>query len=689
MKLTSLRMYNFRQFYGETPEIDLAGSGQRRITVIHGNNGSGKTTLLNAFTWILFGKFTAAFQIEDELVNKRALAEVSIGQPVECWAELMFEHGGKQYRVRRTRQAKQESDRIRETADEVVLWFAEEDGRWKKLSADEDPQQVINRVLPESLHQYFFFDGERIEKIVQSNKRSEIAEATKTLLGLAVLDRSVDHLKKVKKIFQDKLKFVGNAEVQQFSEQREKLEQDVETVEKRQAEIEQELIYQEKLKDEVSQRLRELGEVRQLQLRRDELEQQEKLEQEKLRQSKANLKLAISTRGYTVLLKDATAKFKQLVDGLRERGELPADVKQQFIRDLLARKHCICGSELCEGTDTYKQVEAYLSKAGLADVEETVIRMGAKIEGIENQVPKFWEEVELEQRNINQLLTSLIRIREALDEIRERLRNSPSEDIQKLQERLDDAKQRIRRLTLEQGEKNQQLKDYEVAIEQLERQIEKYQMVEERQILAQRRIKATDEAITCLQAVRANYDLLFRSQLETRIQEVFSKISITPYLPRLNEKYELTLEDSTTGRATPVAASQGESQILSLSFIGAIVDRVREWSKKQTGMFMGPDSDTFPLVMDSPFGALDAIHRRQVTRTIPILANQLVVLVSKTQWRDEVEKEMDESIGKMYVLSYHSPKQDYEIDSIKLRGEIYSLVQQSDHFEWTEVVEVS
>ena len=51
MKLLSIKLCNFRQFYGTTPEIILASDG-KNTTMIHGNNGSGKTTLLNAFTWV-------------------------------------------------------------------------------------------------------------------------------------------------------------------------------------------------------------------------------------------------------------------------------------------------------------------------------------------------------------------------------------------------------------------------------------------------------------------------------------------------------------------------------------------------------------------------------------------------------------------------------------------------------------
>ena len=100
MKLTSIRLCNFRQFYGKTPVIELA-RGDRNTTIIHGNNGAGKTTLLNAFTWVLYEKFTAAFASPNLLINKRAIAQANFGVSVECWAEIQFEHENKRYQVKR------------------------------------------------------------------------------------------------------------------------------------------------------------------------------------------------------------------------------------------------------------------------------------------------------------------------------------------------------------------------------------------------------------------------------------------------------------------------------------------------------------------------------------------------------------------------------------------------------------
>ncbi|HEY9709360.1 MAG TPA: hypothetical protein V6D48_14240, partial [Oculatellaceae cyanobacterium] len=396
---------------------------------------------------------------------------------------------------------------------------------------------------------------------------------------------------------------------------------------------------------------------------------------------------AISTRGYTVLLSDVTAQFRAIVDDLRERGELPVGIKRQFVGDLLNKQRCICGAELLEGTHAHQQVSSWMDKAGIADVEETAIRMSAQVDEIDKQAPEFWEEVDRQQDNIAKGRTELSGIETQLDDIKKKLRSFPDEDISQLQKRLDEIEVKIRDLTLEKGASQQKTAQLSTDIEAKVKQIAKHKTNEGKQALAQRRITATQDAIERLTEVRERLEHQFRASLEQRVQEIFTSISFTPYIPKLSDKYELTLVENTVGQETIVAASTGENQILSLSFIGGIIDQVREWIQENT--LMGPDSSTFPIVMDSPFGSLDEVYRRQIAKTIPRLANQLVVLVTKTQWRGEVAQEMEKHIGKEYVLTYNSPKLDCEEDAIELGGVRYPLVRQSpNEFEYTEIVEV-
>jgi DNA sulfur modification protein DndD len=93
--------------------------------------------------------------------------------------------------------------------------------------------------------------------------------------------------------------------------------------------------------------------------------------------------------------------------------------------------------------------------------------------------------------------------------------------------------------------------------------------------------------------------------------------------------------------------------------------------------------------MDSPFGSLDEIYRRQVAKSIPQLANQLVILATQTQWRQEVETEIADYLGKEYVLVYNSPKPDCQEDWLQVGGVSYPLVKRSsDEFEYTEIWEI-
>lgn len=684
MKLISIVLCNFRQFYDQTPEIKLAW-GAQNITVIHGNNGAGKTALMNAFTWVLYEKFSAAFAAGEQLVNKRAIAEAKPGKPVPCSVEIVFEHDSKRYQVRRSCRAYKTENTIDHSKSELFMQVAKDDGRW--MPPPQHPDDIIGRILPESLHQYFFFDGERIEQIVRHDKKAEIAEATKELLGVEVLNRSIRHLGDAKKSLETDLRMIGGSEIKKLLKDKKKHQEDVEQFSQKQVEIDQELTNQGDLKKAVNGNLLELSGAADLQKLRDELEKQRDLFRQQIVLASDAIKRAISVRGYAVFLSEAAAEFEVIVGALREKGELLSGIQQPFLEELLAQQRCICGAELVEGSESRQQVIGWMDKAGVCDVEETTIRISDRVNEIDRQVADFWEEIDRQQGNISRDRTELSRVETQLDDIHNKLRNFPDGDVSRLQKRLDEIEAKIGDLHRETGSNQQQIESLNASIANLDKQIDKQQLNEERQVLAQRRIAATQDAIDRLTEVRSRLEKQFCSQLEKRVQDIFSEISFTPYIPKLSDKYELTLVENTSGKESLVAASTGENQILSLSFIGGIIAGVREWSQKNT--LMGPDSSTFPIVMDSPFGSLDEIYRKQIANKLPKLANQLVVLVTKTQWRGEVAQEMESFIGREYVLVYNSPKADCEEDAMELGGTRYPLVKRSpNEFEYTEIVEV-
>ena len=685
MKLVYLQLCNFRQFYSKTPQIAFA-SGERNTTVIYGNNGAGKTTILNAFTWVLYERFTAAFASPQLLVNQRAIAESNLEQAVECWVELQFEHDRKLYQIKRKCFANKVSEtEVKYSPTKLFMLVAGDDGRWyPPLEAAED---IIERILPASLHQYFFFDGERIDSFFRHNQEHNIAEDTKELLGVKILDRAIEHLKKAKRSLQEELQELGDARTKELLSRQIKLEQEQESLAKEIEENIAKVKQLEQYKSNLSRQLLDVSGADKIQQLKAKLVEQQKNLKKDLIHSKIKLKKILSQGSHVVFLDSISDRFLTLLQNLRYQGQLSSGVKQEFVQQLLDRQSCICGATLFPETTAYNNVKYWLKKVELKNIEESAIRLETQVNKIEPQVNGFWQQLDQQQGIISHQYLELNRLESEINTANKQLQTYPNRNIQQLQQQIEQIETKIKSLILDQGINQQQQSDRAEQLHRLIKQIAQHKLTEDKQQIAKKRIDAAQESVIRLDKVRHLLEQQFRIALEQKVQQIFSFISFTPYIPKLSPNYELTLVKNIAGVEVPVAASTGENQILSLSFIGGIIDRVRQWSRRNT--LVGYDSSTFPIVMDSPFGSLDQIYRQQVAKAIPELANQLIIFATKTQWRGEVQTETQSRIGREYVLTYYSPKTDCQIDWLDLKQQNYSLVRHSlNNFEYTEIVTI-
>ena len=693
MKLSTIQLHNFRQFYGTSPLIHFA-SGKKNVTVIHGINGSGKTALLNAFTWVLYEEHTRGFLLPDQLVNKRAIREAKVGEEVECWVEITFENNNLQYQLKRSAKVLRERDENwtpKESRGATLQWS--ENGVWRGAH---DVEDTIERVLPKDLHSYFFFDGERIEQIVHpdQNEHTDLARATKMLLGLEILERGKRHLDNARKTFESELRRVGDTEIQNLLKEKKEKEDELSKEELRKSEIERQIEAHKQRMIKIQERLRQSEGVEDLQAECDRLENDENKLNEAISQSKKDLKIEISRQGYSAFLIHATGHFRKIIDNLRKRGELPAGIKKQFVDDLLRDEVCICGRSINEHKPKARAyVEEWKKRAGLADVEEKALRMGGEVAKTEEIIPAFWDRIDKLQKKAEQDRIELSQVEKKLDTIQKKLESSPQEEIRQLALRRSETEAAIAECNRELGACNLSLKNLMEEIERLQKEISKHKAKEEKHILLTRRVDATVDARDRIEKICELLDLELRNNLNESIKGLFKTISVTPYIPHLSDEYALKLYEMAGGKWAQVAPSQGESQILSFCFIGSIVNEAKKHQAK-THDLPGPENAEFPVVMDSPFGSLDPEYRRQLCVHLHQLTDQVVIFVTKTQWRGEVESTLASKIGRSYVLTYFSPRDDLNKESdnrdIRLNGTRYDLLQESPNdFEYTQIQEAS
>lgn len=692
MRLISLRANNFRQFKGMTPEVVFGAPGDRPITVFFGTNGSGKTALLNAFTWTLYERTSRGFLLADQVVNNAALREARPGDMVEAWVEIKFEHLEYKYVIRRTSRVRRgvteaEVSLLGEPVTELQL--AGPDGQWKVETSVAD---AIGRILPEDLHTYFFFDGERIERLVQprEEERADIANATKKLFSLEILERAIRHVTSAKKTLEDEYERVGDAQAVQLIEEKRGVEANLESANNRFRELGRNIEGHRKADEEIQTRLRTLRAAKEIQERRDALLTDKNARANSLHQVTGEVSSLVSSRAYAAFLPGACKTYREVIESMRQRGELPAGIKKQFVEDLLSRNQCICGRSLghADAVDARQVVEGWRNRAGLVDVEEKAIRMGGEVRQLELQTGQFWDQLDHFQERRRADRQELSRIEDDLEKISQQLRTSGVEELGQLEGRLVDTKNAIERDLLDQGSCNGLIRQLQGKLHELETKIEKHQATEARQQLALRRLNAARDVIDRITESKRRFESKFRVDLTKRVRALFDQISFTPYVPEITEEFALRLRESAGGMPLPVAASQGESQILSLCFIGGVIALAREYQAKQERL-PGPDSSHFPLVMDSPFGSLGPNYRRQVADHITRLADQVIIMVTNTQWRGEVEQSFRGRVGKSYVLQYFSPKKDVTSETVELRGVPYDLIKASpSDFEYTTLVEV-
>ncbi|MEK7888836.1 AAA family ATPase [Burkholderia contaminans] len=690
MILLELQLNNFRQFYGLSPVIKFA-TGPGSVNVLYGSNGAGKTAILNSFTWAMYDSVSKGFLFEDQIINKRAVREAEPGATLEASVQIKFEHLGRIHVLKKTVEAIKGAgtELIAKGEPQTTLMWADVDGKWKSETNTAD---VIGRVLPRDLHTYFFFDGERIERIVQpsSDEQADIANATKKLLGLEVIERAVRHLGAAKKTLERELEQVGDAATREILHRKANIEASLAKTDERSNQAERNLAGQRERARELKARLSKLDKVKADQLRRDQLELDRDRATERLASAKQQQNELLSAQGYKAFLGGASQSFLDLIEGLREKGELPAGIKRQFVDDLLEKNLCICARPL-DSTSAHTArcaVESWKAKAGLAQVEEKAIRMGGEVRRIKIDQDAFWEQSDALQRRVSADREELSRVQTELEDIHLRLKHSPQEGVKELEAQLVLAGEAIEQANQDIGSAKYERRGLELELEQCLADLRKSQQSQAKQQLAKRRLEATLDAITRLGESRTLYEARFRRTLTEKVRSLFAKISYTPYVPEITENYSLHLLESAGGSALPVAASQGENQILSLAFIGAVIDVARDFTKSKEKL-PGPETSTYPIVMDSPFGSLGSAYRTQVAEKITALADQVVLMVTPTQWSGEVETALSGRVGKRYLLEYCTTKDDIPPERIEIDGHAHNLVVKSPNdFEYTIIREV-
>ncbi|AUZ58458.1 hypothetical protein PRJ_1852 [Pseudomonas sp. XWY-1] len=668
MKLKKLTIRNFRQFYGEV-SISFSTDDKASVTVIHGENGAGKTSLLNAFKWVLYG--TTDFDTNNEnILSERAIAEAGQDSPIIMSVTLEFDDDGFAYTAHREQNFVKGAGLHAECLGPSVplLSWINSAGLSGRSS---NPGSQLNQILPEDMHGYFFFNGERIEKLAYNSASTQVREAIKCLMGLNILDRAEKQLKgPVIRHFNKEAKDSSSGNMTVLLEEQSKLtdkiqqkEDEIKGWKSTLSEIDLEI-------EAIDKRLQSIEAIAEKQKRRKMLEEQ--LQQIVIDKAEASAALNknVTERGFLAFIDSQLTGVKQYLDEMRIRGEIPSKIKATFIDDLIDLARCICGQPLEPGSDCVMALESYKTTLNDNGVEEQFLTLFGHMSHLQSERKALFA-------NINESMTRLTELDERrmsflgqIDELGEKIKGV--EDSADLEERRVGLKADSRRLNANCAVGEHAKSGWEDQLKDKEKEIEKELANSNQADLSQRRKQLAKDVADTIGEFHEAMAHQVRLDLSKKVDDTFRKIMKKDYWAEIDEGFTLKIFKNIEGHGKqPVwEKSTGENQVTSLCFISSVVNSAKERVTKSGGLQKG---GIYPIVMDSPFGALDPEYRQKVATFIPALADQVIVMVSKSQWRGEVERELSKRLGKQYTLTYHKPNpgSDEKFEYTKLEEGYY------------------
>jgi len=677
MNLNSIRIENFRQFYGKQAFEFAQFDSDKNVTLIHGFNGAGKTALLNAFIWCLFGKNTPDFEAPDRLESEKALAELELNSEITVSIELSFSSRSKRFIAKRSKiSTKIGPSEVSLKKETFNLWEVV-DGDLQPVSNNPSVnQQYINVIIPAGLYPFFFFNGERVEWLASPDAYDEVEKGITMLLDVKIYERAFNDLnKKVNRELSKELKSFGDEALQAALEREEDLVREAENHSKKIYLLKENIGATEKEIEEFEKKQSSLDKLKELTDRRETLRKEDKQCKDTLKEVELDLSSTLSKNGYLAFGLDIIETTKSLVDAARERGDLPAKIKPQFVDDLIASGICICKRSLNKAE--VDVLVDWKSQVGLAELEEAINQACATLPNLEDRRKEYFDDLDKLQLRRSDSLKRLREIRDDLDIIEKELGDGVyCEDAVALADRLKTLNNQLISFKVDKKYYEDKLKETQENLELIRSSIKKLKVKDERAKLIKLQKESVEKVAAAIEQIYLLQKEHVRNDLNNRISKIWNDAAIKAYEASVTDDFRLKLTKTVAGFPQLVhGASTGEKQVLALSFVGSLVEKAKE-NMDQAGdaPTIGiPFGGEYPLVMDSAFGSLEDEYRGKVAEWIPSLAHQVVILVSKTQWRMEVEEKVRPRIGKEYILELHTQQEDADRD-ITIEGQEYPYV---------------
>lgn len=673
MLLKKLTLTNFRPFKGEH-EIEFSINKEKNVTLVMAENGAGKTTLAQAFQWALYSK-TEGFK-NKSVLNSVVEKEMMCGSEAKVIAKLELEHNEIEYTIIRQQIYKKDVNGIVKADNPTLEIYTRKDDGQTIVNNPLKNISTISNILPESLSKYFFFDGERIEKMageVNSGKSEEFKNAVQNILGLTALTKAIEHLNPSQKNsvigrYNAQMDAAGDQKTRELRDiiynSNDKIEQNNNRIEK----IEEEVSYYQMEIEKAKAEILSYADVEKMQQELNMLNDNLKREKEIKNNTISVLMNNFTKQTYNYmsrkLIQEALMELKN-TDKI-DKG-IPS-VRAETIKFLMQRKKCLCGNDLSDPTSeaviNLTELLKYIPPQSLGSaISQFQNHSSSSIKSSEN----YFINIEAQLSAIRGSSNKIEDIEHDIGDIDRTILKSSNSKVTDLKNRQISMEGNLRDLNREMNELNsknmyldEKKREAEAEISRLQMKIEKNKLIEEQMIYAR-------EAYNKFKQTYDFEEAKTRKKLEDEINSLFKQIYAGGMTINIDEKYKITsyvnqLEEFSSN----LDANTAKSYSIIFAFIVGVISLAKQKVTEKT-LEENIITDEYPLVMDAPLSSFDQKRIKNICDVIPGIARQVIIFIKDSDG-NIAKNEMNDKIGIEYEVTLRDKEMPVDSKITKVGG---------------------
>lgn len=652
MLIKQITLSNFRQ-YKEKQVVEFSCDKEKNVTVILGDNTSGKTTLIQAFNWCLYG--LTSFKTR-ELINSESLQEMGMYSTNEVSVEVELLHEERLYVIRRTQTVtKNEINRAPTFARPILkVEYKEANGEMQEVSSVE-AQNTVDKILPEALSAYFFFDGEHIADI---NNKGNVVSAVRGLMGLETISEAVDHFdpKRANSVISKLHKELDIGQDQKDAQLKANLstaKEKLQSLEQRKNQVENEIEYFEDRKKELEAKILANAATKARQEEKARIERDLSYLQSNQETVERQIVRDFTRDSYKFFARFLYSKVYKVITEAKQDGEGIPKMHSDSIEFILKRGKCICGTDLTLNQGAVNNIRYEQSLLPPQHIGTEIREFKRDCQRAETEIEDYAEVIK----------SDYIRIRENANQIDDK-RSQLAELSRLLQGNVD-----VGKFERDNVENEKQLKEKRMllvnissSIGEVKNQIQSLESTINGLQVATEKNKKINSYIAYATKIyewfKQSYDKSekeVKEDLYTSINDLFSQMYHGQRTVEIDDNYHITLKVDNGKGIFVNDTSPGLDTVKNFAFIAGIVDLARKKAQTKGNELEGVQysSEPYPIVMDAPFSNVDDKHIANISKVLPQVAEQVILVVMNKDW-EYAQSNMNSEVGMLYQIEKHS-----------------------------------